>query len=449
MRMFGTNGVRGIANEDMSCELSLKMGRAIVKVLGNKIAVANDPRTSSNMLKSALCSGLMSMGADVVDLGMIPTPALQHYIKLREDITGGVMITASHNPSEFNGIKCIANDGTECTKEQEDSIESFYHNNVKTVGWHEIGSVTFVADAAEEYIESILSQIDVKSIRDAKLKVALDCANGCSCYTTPSLLDALGVTTILLNNEPNMKDPTHLSEPTENNLTELLEKVHLNHADLGIAHDGDADRCVFVTSEGKYVPGDATLAILGRYILTKNNGGKIVVTVATSKVVEDTANNIGGKTIYTAVGSPIVARKMVSEDAIFGGEENGGLIFASHQFCRDGAMGVATMLECITKTGPLEELLSSLKEFHTIKKAIKCPDELKDRISDKIATNHAEDVIDRTDGLKFLYDDGWVLLRPSGTEPKYRIYSESYDYNLAKKRSEEFIKEFETILTNM
>lgn len=446
MRMFGTNGIRGIANEDMSCELALGIGRAVVKVLGKRIAVANDPRTSSGMLKDALCSGIMSVGGDVIDLGMVPTPALQHYIKLRDDIVGGVMITASHNPPEFNGIKCIANDGTECTREQEDSIESCYRRGVETVGWHETGNRTIVEDAAEEYVESILSQVDVKSIRDAGLKVVLDCANGCSCITSPLLMERLGVTAVVLNDSPDMRNPAHLSEPTEDNLGELLEEVRSNGADLGIAHDGDADRCVFVTSDGTYVPGDLTLAVLGRYLIERDGCGKVVVTVATSKVVEDTVEKVGGKAVYTAVGSPIVARKMASEGAIFGGEENGGLIFASHQFCRDGAMGAAMMLECIAETRPLNDLLSTINVFHTIKKAVGCPDEMKESIGDIIASNHAGESVDRTDGIKFLYDDGWVLLRASGTEPKYRIYSESRDPTLAEERSDRFTKEFEAVL---
>ena len=284
-RMFGTNGVRGIANEDMCCELALRMGRSVGEVLGKRIAVAVDPRTSSVMLKDSLCAGLVSVGADVLDLGMVPTPALQHYIKMRDDIEGGVMITASHNPPEFNGIKCIAGDGTECTKEQEDAIEASYHAGVGTVPWDFIGTVERIGGVAEEYIDSVISKVDADSIRGAGLKVVLDCANGCSCATSPLLLERLDVTTVVLNGEPDMRHPGHLSEPTAENLGELIETVKETGADLGIAHDGDADRCVFVTSDGRYVPGDVALALLARYLLGKRNGGKVVVTVATSMIV--------------------------------------------------------------------------------------------------------------------------------------------------------------------
>ncbi len=246
-----------------------------------------------------------------------------------------------------------------------------------------------------------------------------------------------------------MRHPGHLSEPTAENLGELIETVKETGADLGIAHDGDADRCVFVTSDGRYVPGDVALALLARYLLGKRNGGKVVVTVATSMIVEDTAKASSGETVYTAVGSPIVAREMASDGAVFGGEENGGLIFADHQFCRDGAMGAAVMLECLVKKGGIGEQMDSLPSYRTIKKAVKCPEELKNRVTELIASEHPDDRTDTTDGLKFLYDDGWVLLRPSGTEPKYRIYSESRNPTIAERRSSEFQNEFEKAIARL
>ena len=447
-RMFGTNGVRGIADEDMSCELALVMGRAAGTVLGKRIAVARDPRTSSEMLADALSAGLMSVGCDVLDLGVVPTPALQHWIRVREDVDGGIMITASHNPPEFNGIKCIAGDGTECTKVQEDEIEAAYHAEPDAVGWHDIGTRIRVGGAAEEYVDSVVSKIDADSIGKRGFKVVLDCANGCSCITSPMLLERLGVEAVVLNGAPDMRDPGHLSEPTEDHLQELIAAVRNGDFDMGIAHDGDADRVVFVTSSGRYVPGDKALAILGRYLLA-GKGGKVVVTVATSRVVEDAVAESGGETVYTAVGSPIVAREMAADGAVFGGEENGGLIFADHQFCRDGAMGIARMLECVAASGPLDELVDSLPSFTTVKIGIACPDRFKDAMTDAMAARDDGARIDRTDGLKLIYDDGWVLLRPSGTEPKYRIYSESSDPEKAEERSKRFAKEFEETLAGM
>ena len=151
MKMFGTNGVRGIANDSLSCELALRMGKSIGTVLGPTVALAYDTRTSSRMIRDAVRAGLVSVGADVIDLGMVPTPALQHYVKMRPEITGGVMITASHNPPEYNGIKCISGDGTECSHEEEQRIEDAYDGDIPCVGWDSIGTVRHVLDAADEY----------------------------------------------------------------------------------------------------------------------------------------------------------------------------------------------------------------------------------------------------------------------------------------------------------
>ena len=189
-----------------------------------------------------------------------------------------------------------------------------------------------------------------------------------------------------------------------------------------------------------------SLAILGRAALGKNPGGEVVVTVATSKVVEDAVSSAGGRTVYTAVGSPIVARRMQADGGVFGGEENGGLIFADHQFCRDGAMGAARMLECVVRNGALGGQVDDLPQYVTIKSAVACPDEKKEAVVSEVMARHADERLDNTDGLRIDYDDGWVLLRPSGTEPKFRVYSESRDPATAKKRAESFVGEVKTIL---
>ncbi len=449
MKMFGTNGIRGIANEYLDCELSMNVGRAIAYVLGpGPIAIAADTRISSPMIFSAVSSGLMSMGVDVIDLGMVPTPALQYFVKTHDDVTAGVMITASHNPPEFNGIKCVSGDGTECSREEESAIEEVYEKGVDIVSWDRIGNITRVDDAGERYIESIVSKVDVEAIRKADLRIVLDCANGASVHTSPLLLEKLGVSAVVINGEADGMFPGHYSEPVKENLTELMETVKEIHGDLGIAHDGDADRCVFVSDTGEYLPGDVGLALLSILEMRKSSGRKqLVSTVALSKMVEDAVAAEGGETIRTAVGSPIVARKMMETGAPIGGEDNGGIIFADHQFCRDGAMAAARMMEFIAKNGSIQAQVDKLPKYHTIKEAASCPDNMKQNVIEVIAKNHSDDRLDTTDGLKISYDDGWVLLRPSGTEPKFRIYSESKDPQVALYRAKSFYKEVTDILS--
>ncbi len=451
MKMFGTNGIRGVANDYLDCELSTKVGKAIAYVLGpGPIAIAMDTRISSPMVNSAVSAGIMSMGVDVIDLGMVPTPALQYFVKMHSEVTAGVMITASHNPPEFNGIKCVSADGTECSHEEESAIEDAYETDLKVVSWDKIGERTFVSDAGERYIDSIVEKVDVEAIRKADLKVVLDCANGASVHTSPLLLEKLGVSAIVLNGEADGMFPGHYSEPVEENLGELKETVKEIGADVGIAHDGDADRCVFVSDTGKYLPGDIGLALLSILCMRNTIGKKqLVSTVALSNMVEDAVRDEGGETIRTAVGSPLVARKMIETGAPIGGEDNGGIIFADHQYCRDGALAAARMIEFAAKNGSIQATVDKLPKYVTIKAAAKCDDDKKSVLIDRMAENHSKEKIDRTDGLKITFDDGWVLLRPSGTEPKFRIYSESKDAAVAQKRSEEFVKEVADILGSL
>jgi len=449
MKMFGTNGIRGVANDYLSCELSMKVGRAIAYVLGpGPIAIAMDTRVSSPMILSVVSAGIMSMGVDVIDLGMVPTPALQYFVKTHDEVTAGVMITASHNPPEFNGIKCVSGDGTECSHEEESAIEDAYDMDLQVVEWQKVGSMSRVEDAGEKYIDAIVSKVDVEAIRRADLKIVLDCANGASVHTSPLLLEKLGVSAVVLNGEPDGMFPGHYSEPVEENLSELKETVKEIYADLGIAHDGDADRVVFVSDTGTYLPGDVGLALLSILYVKISENKQLVSTVALSNMVEDAVKEAGGETIRTAVGSPIVARKMMETGAPIGGEDNGGIILADHQFCRDGAMAAARMMEFVAKNGSVQAQVDKLPKYCTIKSTVYCPDDKKSQLLVQMATGHSAEKLDTTDGLKISYDDGWVLLRPSGTEPKFRIYSESKYPDVAKDRSERFVEEVKDILSS-
>lgn len=446
MKMFGTNGIRGIANEFLSCNKLVKIGMSIAKVLGpGPIAIAMDSRISSDMIRSAVSAGIMSMGCDVINLGMVPTPALQYYVNTHTTITGGVMITASHNPPEFNGVKCISSDGTECSPNEERSIEEAFDKELQKVSWDKIGVETIVADAGDDYINSIISKIDKDLIKKANLTVCIDCANGAASFTTPKLLKKLGVKVISLNASPDGMFPGHFSEPIESNLSELKKAVVDTKSDLGAAHDGDADRCVFVTETGRYLTGDISLALLSKHAVKNNKSKKVVTTVATSSLVSDVVSECGGTTELTAVGSPIVARRMMDNGGIIGGEDNGGIIFADHQYCRDGAMAIAKMLEMIAINGSLEKQVCALPKYHTIKQVMSCEDNLKQPLLSELKKKHSRDNINDLDGLRIDYEDGWVIMRPSGTEPKFRITTESKQLEVAKKYADSFKNEFESI----
>lgn len=436
-KLFGTNGVRGIVNRELTSEMALQMGKAIGTVMKGTVAVATDTRSSGHMIRAALSAGLMAVGVNVIVLGTVPTPALQYYVKTHENVEGGVMITASHNPPPFNGIKCVSADGTEASKEEERKIEELFITDIPVCEWGCVGVIDHINEAGKNYVNAVLSNVDADAIMDADLTVCLDCANGAAFETTPSILKKLKIKTVTLNCNAQGEFPGRPSEPTEDNLSDLIALMKNTNASLGIAHDGDADRCVFITEKGEFVSGDKSLALLAKLELSKNKGGKVVTPVSSSSLVEEIVKDSGGTLIYTAVGSPVVARKMKETGAVFGGEENGGLIFPDMQYCRDGAMTVAKMLECIALYGSLSEQVAELPVYHTQKRKLDCPNDLKEALIGHLKETVTGN-IDDTDGLKIIHDDGWVLVRPSGTEPIFRVYSESKDEKVSIARADTY-----------
>jgi len=433
-RLFGTNGVRGIINESMTSDMALALGKAIGSYFQGNIIIATDTRTSNEMLKSAVLSGLISTGCNVFDAKIAPSPTLQYYVK-NSDADAGVIITASHNPPEFNGIKVVDADGSELAREKEKKIEEIYFNEkFKKAGWNEIGKV-FDIDILDFYIEGILSLVEPEKIREKELKIVVDCGNGAGCYTMPYLLSQVA-NVITLNAQPDGNFPGRNPEPSIDNVKDLMKTVKVSEADLGVAYDGDADRAIFVDENGNFIYGDKTLALIAGYKVEERKG--IVVTpVSTSSCVEDYVKSKGGKILYTKVGAPIVARKMIEVSAIFGGEENGGLIFPEHQYCRDGGMASISVVEMIAKKErKISELIKEIPSYGMFKTKVKCAESVKimERLKKEISGNK----FDYTDGIKVYFEEGWVLIRPSGTEPIIRIYAESSDEEKAKEIAEKY-----------
>jgi phosphomannomutase/phosphoglucomutase len=440
-RLFGTNGVRGVVDSDqMDCQFALRLGLAIGTFMGGQVVLGTDARTSNEMLKAACASGIMATGCDVLDCGILPTPTLQYAVKVNK-AAGGVVITASHNPPEFNGLKCIHKDGTEISRENEETIERIYQNQeFSRADWTRVGRIRPLTTAIDRYVGGILARVDVPAIRRARLRVAADCSNGAGCLVVPKLLERLGVRYVTLNADPNGAFPGHNSEPTPDNSKELVELVKSGEFDLGFIQDGDADRAIFVDENGRYLYGDRSLAIVAKYLCSQKKGRKVVTTVGSSMAVEDAVKMSGGSITYTRVGSPVVAREMMEQGGIFGGEENGGLIFADFQYCRDGAMAVAKMLEIVALKGKLSKVNDEIPQYYQFKKKTPCPESKKGGVMERLARTAKGKRVDRTDGVKIFLKDGWVLVRPSGTEPLFRIFSESNTSEKAEKLADEYVK---------
>ena len=417
----------------MTPELALGIGQASGVHFGGTIAVGMDTRTSSRMLRDSLVSGIASTGMEVIDAGLLPTPALQYFVKVNK-LAGGVMITASHNPPEYNGIKCIDSHGMECSPEDENHIESLhFEKKSKAVTWDSLGRIRQSVDAIPRYIEDIISKVDGGTIKRRKLKVILDCGNGAGCFTAPYLLNRLGCELVTLNAQPDGCFPGRPPEPVAANVRELMDIVREVGVDVGVAHDGDADRVIFIDDHGEYIYGDKTLALMAGEILTAK-GGSVVTPVSSSSCLEEVVKAHQGVLHYTRVGSPIVARAMYDLGATFGGEENGGLIFPEHQFCRDGGMAAAKMMEILSRhEEPLSELISMLPQYQLFKTSVQHAPGMRDAVMEEVRKRTADLRVVAIDGVKVIHEDGWVLIRPSGTEPIFRIFAEAK----SQRRAEE------------
>ncbi|MGB9937834.1 MAG: phosphoglucosamine mutase [Methanobacterium sp.] len=435
-QLFGTFGVRRLANTELTPEFASKIAASYGTLVKGKVAVGGDTRTSTEMIKHAVISGLLSSGCDVVDLGYLPTPAVQYAVRNYYD--AGIIITASHNPPKYNGLKLVDKDGIGTPDETEIKIEEmFFNDKPERVAWNEIGEVEKNSSIVEEYIQEVINRVDTDAIRSADLKVIVDCGSGAACYTTPYILRKLGCEVITMNCQPDGFFPGRDPEPTEPNLKELIEVVKATGADVGLAHDGDADRTICIDQNGDFVFGDKSFALVEKYMLKENGGGLIVTTVATSTAIYDIANENNGDVIATRVGDLVVARELKDKNGLFGGEENGGLIFPDFVYGRDAALSAAKIVEIIAKEGKtLSELVNELPVYYSEKMKIECPDNLKQEVMQKIAAETSEFEVDTTDGVKIIKEEGWVIIRPSGTEPIFRCFAEAKTQDKAREMAE-------------
>jgi phosphomannomutase/phosphoglucomutase len=438
-RLFGTFGVRRTANDVLTPEFASRLAACYGTLVKGTVAVGGDTRTSTLMLKQAVTAGLLSSGCDVVDLGILPTPGVQYAVRKYYD--GGVMITASHNPPQYNGLKFLDEDGIGIPDEMDLEIERMYFDDEPDrVEFHEIGQLYSNDKVIDEYVDEAVSKVDVEAIRKANLKVVVDCGSGAGCFTAPYLIRKLGCDVTTLNSQPDGFFPGRNPEPIEENLQELIHVVKELNADIGLAHDGDADRTICIDEKGNFVLGDKTFTLVEKQMLKENDGGIIVTTVATSQAIYDVADAYNGEVIATAVGDLLVARKLKDEDGLFGGEENGGLIFPDFVYGRDAVMTVAKILETVAKEGkPLSELVAELPVYYASKTKVECPDDEKEFVMASIADEIQKTTdfnLDLTDGVKILKEDGWVIIRPSGTEPIFRCFAESDSQKKADEMTE-------------
>ncbi len=438
-KFFGTNGIRGVPGKDITLEFIAEMSQSIGTFLGSSkpVLVGNDVRNSSPSLVGSVLSGLLSAGNNVNAGGLAPTPAHQFGVRTLGYV-GGIIVTASHNPPQYNGIKFVGSDGVEVRREDEAAVEAIYlEKKYNRPDWQAVGRSGKESRVIENYIAGIMSQVNVPRISGRKFTVVLDIGNGAQTVAAPYLCERLGCKVITINAQPDGNFPGRGPEPTPAVLKDMCEAVRSYRADFGVAYDGDGDRSLFCDENGEIYWGDRTGSMLADYLLSKHEGGPVVTTVSTSALVGIVAANHGAKVLWTTVGSVDVSRAMIDNNAPLGLEENGGFFYGPHIPVRDGAMTTALVLETLAARNiSFSQAISKLKTFYQKKSKFECPKEKRPNVMKIIEAKATRSgaKIDRTDGLKIWTDgNSWILLRPSGTEPIIRIYSESDDEEKLEK----------------
>lgn len=451
-RLFGTNGIRGLANQELTSEFATKIGTAIGTFFDQgELILGHDARISGPMLSKAVTAGLNATGCTVFFAGMAPTPALQYAVKNHRK-NGGVIITASHNPPEYNGIKVLWNDGIEISREQEIKIEkTYYEGPIHLAKWENLGATHELPNIIDEYVSAIKTHVDTDKIRKRTYQVVVDAANSVGALAAPHLLRDLGCKVITLNSDIDGTFPGRPPEPRPENLGNLALTVKAFKADLGIAFDGDADRSVFVDEKGEIQPGDKTFALVEKNFLQKNKGEKIVTPVSSSTLVKDIAGAYGGHLVWTKVGSVTVSQTMKKIHAKLGGEENGGIFYGPHIAVRDGCMATALILEMMSKTGlRLSELLDDLPKYFIIKDKIECPESLKEKVLERLSKQLENLETNNIDGIKIWFKNhSAILIRPSGTEPLYRLYAEARTPRVASSLINDYRSKLKKIITDL
>lgn len=445
-KYFGTDGVRGIANSELTCELAYKLGRAGGHVLAKgkdkvKVIVGKDTRVSGDMLESALITGLMSIGCDVIQAGVVPTPAIA-YLTRKYNADCGVVISASHNPVEFNGIKFFNEYGYKLDDDIELEIES-YIDDMSKIDYiptgNKVGKILKVNDLARDYVDYLKSIVNV----DLKgLKVVLDCANGAAFDVAPTVFNELGANVLVINNMP---DGNNINDNCGSTHPESLQKAVIdNNADLGLAYDGDADRLIAVNEKGEIVDGDKIMMLCALHFKKKNKLSKdtLVVTVMSNIGLHICAQENGINLATTSVGDRYVLEEMINNGYNLGGEQSGHMIFLDYNTTGDGILSSLILSQIVLEEKkPLSELASVMTQYPQVLVNAKIKNENKNRYMD---FDEIANEIKRIDTI--LDGNGRVLIRPSGTEPLVRVMLEGKDRNEIQKLATNLANMMEFIL---
>jgi phosphomannomutase len=445
--------MRGIVGENLTASVATDYGCAFGTFLKSNRAgkkdrlsacLGRDSRPSGQELGSAVAAGLCSVGVDVIDLGLVTTPGVA--VCVRElDCAGGVVITASHNPIQYNGIKLLLGNGVAPPPDAAGQIKQYFFDKIFALADStNYGKVTSSEQADAAHIAKVLAIVDKEAISAKKFKVVLDSVNGAGGRITKKLLAEFGCEVSAINDEATGLF-AHEPEPTAENLKGLCEIVKTEGAEIGFAQDPDADRLAIVDEAGNYIGEEYSLALAAKYIFGKRTG-RAATNLSTSRMIDDIAEKAGGQVIRTAVGEAYIAAAMLEHDCIIGGEGNGGVIDLRVGPVRDSLVGIALVLQLMAETGKtISQLVDEIGEYYMSKDKFAAEPNQAQQILDSAKKTFAGAKLDTTDGCRFDFDDGWLHIRASNTEPVMRIIVEAKDQTTAQK----YIDQVSTIHTKV
>jgi phosphomannomutase len=439
--IISISGMRGIVGENLMPSIAAEYGCAFGKFLKNShssrkekfsVCIGRDSRSSGQMLKSAVATGLCSVGVDVIDLGIVTTPGVGIMVReLRCD--GGVIITASHNPIQYNGVKLLLGNGVAPPVDAAERIRQyFFDKHFALVDPASHGKITSNEQTDTTHIAKVLTIADKEAIAARKFKVVLDSVNGSGGRVTKKMLAELGCEVTAINDEPTGIF-AHRPEPIAKNLTGLCKVVKEQGTDIGFAQDPDADRLAIVDETGRYLGEEYTLALAAKYVFSRKTG-KAATNLSTSRMIDDIAAEADGHVIRTAVGEANVAAAMLEHNCIIGGEGNGGVIDLRVGPIRDSLVGIALVLQLMAETGKtVGQLAGEIPSYHMSKEKFATEPTQARQILDLAKKTFTDAKLNTTDGCRFDFEDGWLHLRTSNTEPVMRIIAEAKNQKIAQK----------------
>lgn len=418
------SGVRGVIGDSLTPALLTRFAQAFGTYIGSgTIVIGRDPRTSGEMVRQAVIAGLLSSGCRVIELGVCPVPTVQLIVRQRK-ASGGIAITASHNPAEWNALKFVNSEGLFLSPGQARELLDIYHQGDYTkVSGGEMRSVEVYSGVLDAHIKAILDVVGTLPSK-RKLKVALDSVNGAGSIIAPRLLEALGAEVVTVNTTPDGSFPRG-AEPIAENLGKLCQLVKDSGADVGFAQDMDADRLAVINEMGEPIGEENTLVLASRFVISKSPGA-LVANLSTTSAMDDLAKKFGCTLHRSKIGEANVTELMQQVHAVIGGEGNGGVIYPRINFCRDSHVGMALILHLLAETGrSISHLVADLPRYVMIKEKLTCPS---DKIADvlkMVRRDYANEQMDLRDGVKVMFSDGWLHVRGSNTEPIIRLIAEA------------------------